>query len=181
MASIVNAIHGANVALVDRNGNRTGHMEKMLAHQEGKLHEAFSVLVFNEKGEILLQQRAVGKYHSAGKWSNTCCSHPDPFDSSAMATTAAERLRFEMGFTCELEVIDAIYYREELPNGMVEHEYDHILIGHHADDPQPEKTEVQDWRWAMPALLMSDLTENPTKYSAWLHHLFQSKHLSRYM
>lgn len=166
------------VALVDRDGTRTGYMDKLRAHEEGCLHEAFSVLVFNDKGELLLQQRAEKKYHSGGKWSNTCCSHPDPFDRLSLVEAARDRLDFEMGFTCDLELIDAVYYREELANGLVEHEYDHILIGNHNLDPAPNRAEVQDWRWTHPAQLTSNLRRTPEAYSAWLAHVIGSAQLT---
>jgi isopentenyl-diphosphate delta-isomerase len=172
-------VNGERVALVDKDGNRTGDMEKLQAHEEGRLHEAFSVLVFNEKGELLLQQRSAGKYHSAGKWSNTCCSHPDPFDHRGVVVAAQERLQQEMGFTCDLDRIDAIYYRAELDNGLVEHEYDHILVGYYVSDPVPNQDEVQGWRWTHPDQLASDMQREPEEYSAWLGHIMDSSQLTR--
>ena len=172
---------GTRVALVDKDGNRTGYMEKLRAHEEGRLHEAFSIMVFNDKGELLLQQRAEEKYHSGGKWSNTCCSHPDPFDRRSVVEAARDRLGFEMGFTCDLELIDAVYYREELANGLVEHEYDHILIGTHNVDPMPNRAEVQDWRWTHPAQLTANMRRTPEAYSAWLAHVMDSERLTSLM
>jgi isopentenyl-diphosphate delta-isomerase len=172
---------GTRVALVDRDGNRIGDMEKLRAHEEGQLHEAFSVLVFNDRGELLLQQRAGKKYHSGGKWSNTCCSHPDPFDVRSLLEVARDRLDFEMGFACDLERIDAVCYREELSNGLVEHEYDHILVGHYSGEPSPNPNEVQDWLWVEPVRLAADLVSNTARYSAWLTHILGSGQLSRWL
>ena len=115
---------GAEVILVDENDVQTGVMEKMQAHREGLLHRAFSVFILNHKGEMLLQKRAGNKYHSAGLWSNACCSHPAPGESTMQAAT--RRLQEEMGFSCELKETGSFIYAVQFENGLIENEYDQI-------------------------------------------------------
>ena len=115
-----------NVIVVNEKDEWLGSMEKLLAHKEGVLHRAFSVFVVNDKNELLLQQRAEGKYHSGGLWSNTCCSHPAPGESTTAA--AHRRLQEEMGFDCDIEKIFELRYKSDVGNGLIENEYDHIYI-----------------------------------------------------
>ena len=115
------------VILVDEHDREIGSGEKLQIHQEGKLHRAFSVLVFNWKQELLLQKRKETKYHSGGLWTNTCCSHPRPGELTLEA--AQRRLHEEMGLTCPLREVGNFIYRAEFENGLIEHEYDHVLAG----------------------------------------------------
>ena len=129
------------VVLVDENDNELGVMKKMLAHEKGVLHRAFSVFIFNSKGELLLQQRANHKYHSAGLWTNTCCSHPRP--NETIKDAAHRRLFEEMGMVCDLKIIDNFIYKANFDNGLIEHEFDYIIKGFSDAVPAINKDEVE--------------------------------------
>ncbi|HEY0272948.1 MAG TPA: isopentenyl-diphosphate Delta-isomerase, partial [Chitinophaga sp.] len=120
--------HPPHVILVDEQDRQTGTMEKLEAHQRGLLHRAFSVFILNEHHEMLLQQRALHKYHSGGLWTNACCSHPLP--GEAVEAAAHRRLGEELGIDCYLTHLFAFQYRTAFDNGLTEHEYDHVLLGH---------------------------------------------------
>lgn len=154
-----------SVVLVDEKGTPVGTAGKLAAHQAGDLHLAFSVFIFNAKGELLLQQRAFEKYHSAGLWTNTCCSHPYP--GEAVADAAARRLQEEMGFTVPLEEIFCFTYRAELDKGLTEHEFDHVFIGHYEGRINPDPEEVAAWRWVSRTEIKADLINRPDLYTAW--------------
>ena len=153
------------VVLVDENDRDLGHMEKIAAHREGMLHRAFSVFIFNSSGELLLQQRAKGKYHSPGLWSNTCCGHPRPGEATQQA--AERRLKEEMGTTVQLHPALRFMYRADLDNGLVEHELDHVLVGKCDDDPDPDTSEAMDWRWVGRADLEKEMRAHPALFTAW--------------
>ncbi|MEW5927662.1 MAG: isopentenyl-diphosphate Delta-isomerase [Gemmatimonadota bacterium] len=153
------------VILVDESDREVGTEDKERAHREGRLHRAFSVFVFNSRGEMLLQRRARGKYHSPGLWTNTCCSHPRPGESVEVA--ARRRLREEMGLECELRGSFPFLYRAELDRGMTEHEYDHVLVGECDRDPVPDADEVEAWAWVDPDEVRRDLAERPDRYTYW--------------
>jgi len=138
----------------------------MIVHKSGQLHRAFSVFVFNDVGEMLLQKRASTKYHSGGLWTNTCCSHPRPGETTPAA--AQRRLQEEMGFTCQLIAAFSFIYQTTFANGLIEHEYDHVFISTFAGTPHPDPTEVAAWKWVTPAWLKTDLKRHPERYSAWL-------------
>jgi isopentenyl-diphosphate delta-isomerase len=154
------------VVLVDENDGEVGVGDKIKTHLDGSLHRAFSIFIFNADGELLLQQRAHTKYHSGGLWSNTCCSHPRPAESTEEA--AHRRLREEMGFDCELEEIFSFIYRVKLDDGFFEHEYDHVFVGRFEGLPAPNAEEVSDWRWVQAGELKRDLEKVPEKYTFWL-------------
>lgn len=154
------------VILVDEKDRKTGVCEKMSAHRRGRLHRAFSVFVFGSAGRLLIQQRAAGKYHSAGLWSNTCCSHPRPGETTRQA--AHRRLREEMGFDCSLRKIFAFRYKTDFGNGLFENEYDHVLAGTFDGAPKPCPSEVRDWKWISTAALQSDVRKHPVRYTSWL-------------
>jgi isopentenyl-diphosphate delta-isomerase len=160
-----------NVILVDENDHEVGLMEKMEAHQKGLLHRAFSVLVFNDNGELLLQKRAFGKYHSEGLWTNTCCSHPYPGESILEA--GKRRLFEEMGFTCELSEVFAFIYKAELENGLIEHELDHVLVGFSEETPHLNLEEVSAFKWMSVDEIKADMKENPSQYTAWFRILIE--------
>ncbi|MDE1868701.1 MAG: isopentenyl-diphosphate Delta-isomerase [Candidatus Micrarchaeota archaeon] len=156
-----------NVVLVDENDNEIGLEEKLKAHQNGaKLHRAVSVLLFNSKGQLLMQRRALSKYHSQGKWANTCCSHPFPGEDNLAA--AQRRLKEEMGVECRLKEAFHYTYKAEVGNGLTEHEYDHIFFGEFDGMPKPNKDEVMDWKWMSLKDLRADMSRNPQNYAPWL-------------
>ena len=154
------------VILVDERDREVGVDEKLRAHRAGVLHRAFSVFVFDARGRLLLQQRARGKYHSGGLWSNTACGHPRPGEQTNAA--ARRRLREEMRFDCELHKAFDFLYRVELAGALVEHEFDHVFIGEYAGVPAPDPAEVEDWRWITMTELRRDLRARPALYSPWL-------------
>lgn len=158
------------VILVDEKDNEIGTAGKLEAHRKGLLHRAFSIFVFNSKGELMLQQRADTKYHSGGLWSNTCCSHPLPGEPVAMA--AHRRLNEEMGFTTKLEKCFSFIYKEKLDNDLTEHEYDHVFIGYSEGPPLLNPQEVQDWKWMDVEMLKKELDETPARYTVWLKIVF---------
>jgi isopentenyl-diphosphate delta-isomerase len=153
------------VVLVNENDEAIGVEEKLKAHLLGALHRAFSVFIFNSDGQLLLQKRASTKYHSRGLWSNTCCGHPRPGESTERASR--RRLYEEMGFDCEVrEVFDFIYHAE-LDNGLFEHEYDHVLVGRFDGEPNPSRYEVDDWKWVGLPELRLDVQQNPDAFTYW--------------
>ena len=141
-------------------------MEKIAAHREGLLHRAFSVLVFNSKGELLLQKRAEGKYHSPGLWSNTCCGHPRPGED--IGSAARRRLVEEMGLGCELEPAFTFRYEASMGNGLAESEMDHVFIGSTDDLPSPNADEVSDWRYVDRTSLEQGLSSYAARFTVWL-------------
>jgi isopentenyl-diphosphate delta-isomerase len=154
------------VILVDPDDEAIGTAAKLEAHTSGALHRAFSVFVMNRRGEILLQRRADGKYHSGGRWSNTCCGHPRPGEETADA--AARRLGEEMGFGCDLRWLFAFTYRVEMEDGLWEHEIDHVFLGRHDADPSPDPEEVGEWRWVSPRTLRAEMDRAPDRFTPWL-------------
>ena len=154
------------VILVDENDNVTGIEEKIKAHKDGKLHRAFSIFVFNIKGELLLQKRAKEKYHSGGLWSNTCCGHPRPNES--LEGAAHRRLKEEMGFECALvHLKSAGFIYKVKVNDLFEYEYDHIFVGKFNQDPLPNPQEVESYQWTDQKELKKDILANPDKYTYW--------------
>ncbi len=133
------------VVLVDQNDQKLGLMEKQQAHVAGLLHRAFSVFIFNSKGELMIQQRAASKYHSPTLWTNTCCSHPR--DNETYEQAAHRRLEEEMGFDCELEYKFNFIYKAHLENDLIEHELDHVFIGTFDNEPKLNPDEVMAYRW----------------------------------
>jgi isopentenyl-diphosphate delta-isomerase len=144
------------VILVDRHDRQIGVEEKMKAHREGKLHRAFSIFIFNQKSEMLLQKRAPNKYHSGGLWTNACCSHPRPGESVEQA--AVRRLKEEMGFHCALQ---------EAFHGLIEHEFDHVFVGTYDGEIHPNRREVVGYRWLSPNALKEDVRKFPEAYTTW--------------
>lgn len=155
-----------DVILVDNKDNEIGTMPKMEAHIEGVLHRAFSVFIFNTKGDLLLQQRALDKYHSGGKWTNTCCSHPRSGEENIAA--ANRRLLEEMGMSCELIYGFNFLYRANVENGLIEHEFDHVFYGITDDLPIINLTEVADYKYLNLYDLVADIKANPDQYTEWL-------------
>ncbi len=155
------------VILVDEQDRQIGLADKLQAHEEGLLHRAFSVIVFNEHGDILLQQRALHKYHSAGLWTNACCSHPR--DGEAVIDAAHRRLSEEMGFDCDLTPIDVLHYTTPpLDTGLIENEMLHLLAGlWTSQDIAFDPSEVNAVRWVSPDELKKAVDDAPESYSYW--------------
>jgi isopentenyl-diphosphate delta-isomerase len=153
------------IILVDDQDNIIGSASKVEAHHEGWLHRAFSVFIFNDKGEWLIQQRADGKYHSGGLWSNTCCSHPSPGEETIVA--AQRRLHEEMGIACELFSLYSFQYRIQFDNDLIEHELDHVFVGQTSQVPSINLEEVKDWRYVAPDDLLNEIQSTPEKFTYW--------------
>ena len=154
-----------HVILVDEFDNAIGTMEKLEAHRKGMLHRAFSVLLFNSKGEILLQKRAVGKYHSGGLWTNTCCSHPLPGESINEATR--RKLIQEMGIDLNPEFAYKFIYKTNLDDNLIEYECDYVFIGTFDGNPIINDEEAEDWKFIDLSSLRTDIKENPDAYTYW--------------
>lgn len=153
------------VILVDEFDKEIGVMEKLEAHQKGLLHRAISVFVFNDQGEMLLQQRALSKYHSPGLWTNTCCSHPRPDEN--VSDAAVRRLKEEMGLNCSLNKKFEFLYKAEFDNGLIEHEYDHVFVGISNTQPVINKSEVEEYQWIHPDLVNRMIVEYPENFTPW--------------
>jgi isopentenyl-diphosphate delta-isomerase len=164
------------VILVDEQDNEIGTMEKMQAHVEGRLHRAISVFIFNGRGEMLLQQRAAGKYHSPLLWTNACCSHPRPGEATADA--AHRRLNEEMGITCNLFEVFSFTYKAEMDGGLTEHEYDHVFLGISNAEPRPRADEAAAWKHVRMQELQEDMKKEPAKYTAWFR-ICMNEHLQQ--
>lgn len=159
-----------NVILVNEKDEITGTAEKMEAHQKGLLHRAFSIFVFNSKGEMLLQQRALDKYHSGGLWTNACCSHPQPGEETEVA--AKKRLREEMGFEIPVSKIFDFIYKAKFNNGLTEFEFDHVFVGEYDGEVNYNREEVMDAKYRSIPQIQDSLKEYPEKYTAWFHIAF---------
>lgn len=159
------------VILVDPQDREIGTEEKLKAHRDGKLHRAFSVFVFNAKGEMLLQQRAFNKYHSGGLWTNACCSHPRPQEPVEQA--AKRRLQEEMGIDCVLRKAFHFIYKAKLDGGLIEHELDHVFIGNYDGKITPDANEVADYRWLTIHALKNELQNSLEKYTVWFQLAFR--------
>jgi isopentenyl-diphosphate delta-isomerase len=160
-----------SVIIVNASGQFIGTMDKMAVHRKGMLHRAFSVFIFNSKGQLLLQQRALNKYHSGGLWTNTCCSHPKLGEATADA--AHRRLHEEMGMDCELAEVFQFSYNYVFENGLIENEYDHVFIGICDLPPVPEAEEVLTFRYIDVDQLNYELAEKPETYTAWFKICFE--------
>jgi isopentenyl-diphosphate Delta-isomerase len=158
------------VILVDVNDRQTGTMEKMEAHEKGLLHRAFSIFIFNAKGEMLLQQRAMNKYHCGGLWTNACCSHPYPEEETIKA--AERRLKEELGFHTAIEKVFDFVYKADFDNGLTEHEFDHVFVGEYDDKIDANKEEVLDFCYKNMQEIQQNLETHPQKYTAWFRIAF---------
>lgn len=158
------------VVLVNENDQPVGTMEKMEAHRKGLLHRAFSVFLFNSRGELLLQQRAYDKYHSGGLWTNTCCSHP--FPGEEVAEAAHRRLREEMGMDTPLDYAFSFRYRAPFENGLTEHELDYVFTGHSDMPPIINPEEVASYRYTGMDTIRQEIDATPDIYTVWFRIVF---------
>jgi len=159
--------------IVNEKDEAIGVGQKLKIHQDGLLHRAFSIFIFNSHGELLLQRRALSKYHSPGLWSNTCCGHPNPGEEIHVA--AKRRLKLEMGLDCELEAFGSLIYRAQVGHGLIEHEFDHLLIGHSESDPTLNLEEAIEWSWISLATLENNLRNRQNHFTSWLRIIFNSR------
>ncbi|MFN4808649.1 MAG: isopentenyl-diphosphate Delta-isomerase [Bacteroidota bacterium] len=155
----------SHVLLVNEKDEPLGTMEKMEAHRRGLLHRAFSVFIFNDQGEMLLQRRSLKKYHSGGLWTNACCSHPYPDEDILQA--AKRRTTEELGIDIELKKVFVFTYNASLDNGLIEHEFDHVFIGTYNGSLQPNQEEVGDYAYLDMNYLSSHIENHPSMYTAW--------------
>lgn len=153
------------VILVDEWDNPIGTLEKIKAHETGQLHRAFSIFIFNSKGDMLIQQRADKKYHSGGLWSNACCSHPRPNEDTIHA--AHRRLQEELGIAIPLRFLLSFKYKTTFENGLIEHELDHVFVGQSDTAPKLNLEEASDYRYTSPIQLRDDIDKNPGHYTFW--------------
>lgn len=152
--------------LIDENDQQIGEMEKLSVHQKGLLHRAFSVFIFNSNNELLLHQRAKEKYHSAGLWTNTCCSHS--ITSEAIEESVSRRLKEEMGIETKTQFQFKFLYHADFENGLKEHELDHVYFGTSDEKPNPDLNEVMDWKYISLEKLNEDISLHPENYTEWL-------------
>lgn len=162
------------VILVDEKDNPIGLMEKIEAHEKALLHRAFSVFVFNSKGELMLQQRAAHKYHSPLLWTNTCCSHQRDGETSLEA--GKRRLQEEMGFTCNLEEVFWFIYKAPFDNGLTEHELDHVMVGKYEENPVINLDEVEAYKWMPLEVVKNDIEAQPEIYTEWFKIIFKESY-----
>lgn len=160
------------VILVDEHDKEIGTMEKLRAHELGLLHRAFSIFIFNDKGEMLIQKRSAEKYHSANLWTNACCSHPRPGES--IMDAAKRRLSEEMGITTSLQKKDFFIYKAHFENGLTEYELDHILTGQFNGTPVLNKEEASEFRWNTPEEIKLQIAENPGAFTYWFKEIMKT-------
>ena len=146
-------------------------MPKMEAHEKALLHRAFSVFIFNDKNELMLQQRAADKYHSPLLWTNSCCSHQRNGENNLEA--GKRRLQEEMGFVCELKEVTSFIYKAPFDNGLTEHELDHIMIGYYNENPLINKEEVESFKWMTVEEVKNDIAKKPKIYTEWFKIIFE--------
>ncbi|WP_147679040.1 isopentenyl-diphosphate Delta-isomerase [Algibacter pacificus] len=166
------------VILVNEQNEKIGLMPKMEAHEKALLHRAFSVFIFNDKNELMLQQRALNKYHSPGLWTNTCCSHQRDGESNIEA--GKRRLQEEMGFVVDLKETISFIYKAPFDNGLTEHEFDHVMIGTYNDEPKINPDEVASWKWMSLENVKADILLHPDHYTEWFKIIFEKfyKHIN---
>ena len=169
MKNVVVLVDNHGYDLFDEDG-RLSLMEKVEAHQRGVLHRAVSVFLFNDRNEFLLQKRVNMKYHSPGKWANTCCTHPLPGETPL--NSAQRRLNEEMGLITPLTEMFTFLYQADVCNGLIENEFDHVFFGLTDCNPQPDPFEVSDWAWIEREKLKEDILSNPEQYGIWFRLCF---------
>ena len=163
-----------HVILVDEHDNQLGLMPKMEAHEKAVLHRAFSVFIFNNDGDLMLQQRAAHKYHSPLLWTNTCCSHQRDGESNIAA--GKRRLVEEMGFSTELKEVFSFIYKAPFDNGLTEHELDHVMVGYFDGFPEVNPEEVASFKWMSLEAIKEDIELHPNLYTAWFKIIFKESY-----
>nr|WP_294991111.1 isopentenyl-diphosphate Delta-isomerase [uncultured Sediminibacterium sp.] len=158
------------VILVNELDEVVGVMEKMEAHEKALLHRAFSVFVFNKQHQLLLQKRAITKYHSGGLWTNTCCSHPRPGEPTENA--ALRRLKEEMGFETKLTKAFTFVYQASFENGLTENEFDHVYIGEYDGMVNANPDEVASFAYCGLDEIEKSMQEHPEHYTVWFQIAF---------
>lgn len=162
--------------LVDKKDNSIGSEGKLSVHQKGLLHRAFSIFIYDSEGRLLLQQRAHGKYHSAGLWTNSCCGHPRWGECTEAA--ASRRLQEEMGFTTQLKRVFSFIYHAEVPGNLIEHEFDYVYVGLFNGDPTVNPDEVADWLWIDISQLNCKLNSQPENFTVWFRKIIDSVNIN---
>ncbi|CAI1564612.1 MULTISPECIES: isopentenyl-diphosphate Delta-isomerase [Serratia] len=162
--------------LVDKKDNVIGSEGKLSIHQQGLLHRAFSIFIFDSQGKLLLQQRAHGKYHSAGLWTNSCCGHPRWGECTGAA--ASRRLREEMGFSTRLKRVSSFIYHAEVSGGLIEYEFDHIYIGLFDGNPKVNPDEAADWLWIDIPQLIYKLEWQPERFTVWFRKIIDNVNIN---
>ncbi|QUY50391.1 isopentenyl-diphosphate Delta-isomerase [Serratia plymuthica] len=160
--------------LVDKKDNSIGSEGKLSVHQQGLLHRAFSIFIFDSKGQLLLQQRARSKYHSAGLWTNSCCGHPRWGEATQAA--AQRRLQEEMGFSTRLRKVSSFTYHAEVPGDLIEHEFDHIFVGLFDGQLQVNPEEVDGWAWIGIRQIADKVATNPDSFTVWFKEIIKNTH-----
>mgnify|MGYP000899676481 CR=1 FL=1 len=153
------------VVLVNEEDEQLSEMDKLEAHQLGLLHRAFSVFIFNSQGEMLIHQRAFEKYHGGGLWTNACCSHPQWGEEVLFSAEA--RLKYEMGLSCTLEKMFTFLYHAKVEKGLIEHEFDHVLLGYTDEEPHIHKDEVASYKWLDPKEVYLRTQTHPEEFTYW--------------
>ena len=159
------------VILVNEKDVEVGKASKATVHKQGLLHRAFSIFIYNSRGEILLQQRALDKYHSPGLWTNACCSHPKPGETVEAA--AKRRLKEELGIETPLKVIGSFIYEHKFENGLSENEFDYVLIGSFDEKPEPDPREVMALDYRTIDEINKDLSDKPGEFTVWFGQAFR--------
>jgi isopentenyl-diphosphate delta-isomerase len=162
------------VILVDEEDQQIGLMEKIEAHEKALLHRAFSVFIFNKKGELMLQQRAASKYHSPLLWTNTCCSHQREGESNVKA--GRRRLQEEMGFVTDIKEVFSFIYKAPFDNGLTEHEFDHVMIGAYEEAPNVNTDEAAGYKWMHMEDIKKDMENHPAIYTEWFKIIFNKSY-----
>lgn len=160
------------ITLVDGKDQVIGKEEKLAAHVQGKQHRAFSILIMNEKHQMLIHKRESNKYHSGGLWTNACCSHPRY--KEGLLEAAHRRLKQEMGFDLTLKELFSFKYKHLFESGLIENEYDHVFLGlYNGETIDPDPIEVEDFHWIDYDLLLKNIKENPNQYTVWFQKILE--------
>lgn len=163
------------IALVDENDKIIGYDEKLKVHEEGALHRAFSVLIYDKMGKMLIQQRSSKKYHSPSLWTNACCSHQIPSDNDIVAS-AKRRVFEELGIEeITVKEIDIIQYKCTFENGLTENEIDHIFVANYDGEVNFNKDEIDDIKWVGKEELVKWINDKPEEFTYWFKVLMSNE------